>query len=500
MSLYACVQFWRRLHARARMQLRRCRLDPPTCCCCTTSTCTVMAEAGSPSLERTREAFTSDTDSSEWESGLEEETDSDSTSDDSSSDSTDSSVSEELHYSFVEEPSQDIYCPVTLDVLLDPCQTLCCGNHLSLSAAHKLKRMKKRCPLCKKFPLAFVEDKYFQRVVLATKLYCSNKESGCQWTGEVRELKSHLNVGCVDYRGKCGFVEIPCPYKCGSSIQRLMMEDHKAQDCLKRPFSCPHCNYNGTYDTINRDHWPKCKKFPLQCPNTCGSGVIQRRLLKRHLSQDCPLQEVECEFSYAGCSSRVKRCKLNEHMEDNIQYHLQSLAKCTLQLHVHACNYLSSSREIVFQNFEQHRLENREWYSSPFYTGIGGYKMCLGIDANGYCRGPSRHLGVAVYMMRGEFDRLLQWPFRGVISVELVDQNGGGKNYSVDIVEEASHSERDYMDIFSKVTKGERRREGWGLAEFISHKCLYKPKQGRKYIYNDSVHFKVAKVIVQTII
>ena len=119
--------------------------------------------------------------------------------------SDEGSLNEEHSYDFYEEPSRDIYCPVKLDVMLRPCQTRCCGNHLSLSAARRLKRMKRRCPLCKKIPLRYVEDKYFKRVVLGKKVYCNKKSLGCEWVGEIRSLDGHLGLG-----GRCGF--------CGSRL------------------------------------------------------------------------------------------------------------------------------------------------------------------------------------------------------------------------------------------------------------------------------------------
>ena len=262
-------------------------------------------------------------------------------------------------YHFIQEPSPDIFCPVTLDVMLVPCQTLCCGNHVSFYAARRLKRTKKRCPICKKLPLRFIEDKYFQRVVLGTRIYCSKKESGCPWVGELRELQGHLSE---DKKGRCGYVDVACPFDCGKSIMRHSLEDHKKNNCSKRPFSCSYCACAGTYDTITGDHWPECKKFPLQCPNQCSSTNIQRQLLKRHLSEDCPQQEIECEFSYAGCTSHVKRCKLNEHIEEEIEHHLRSLARYTQKLHMHTTSFLSLSHDIHFYNFKRYFKTNCEWY------------------------------------------------------------------------------------------------------------------------------------------
>ena len=440
-----------------------------------------------------------------WEHLLEEDSESSGISLSDSSTSEDSEVNnddldcsqEEDNYEFFGEPSRDIYCPVTLAVMLHPCQTRCCGNHLSLSAARRLKRTKKRCPLCK-MPLRFVDDKYFQRVVLETKIYCSKKESGCTWLGELRDLETHLSIGREDERqGICGFVEVQCPYECGNIMQRQKLESHKTSDCIKRPFLCPYCSYLGTFQGVTIEHWNECKKLPVHCPNECNSSPIERRLLKRHINTDCSQQEIECELNYVGCNSRVKRCKLSEHMDENIQQHLQSLAKYTHQLHTHTSSYLSQAREIVFQDFKHHRKDIVEWYSPPFYSHIGGYKMCLGIDANGFCHSPSTHLGVAVYMMRGEFDDNLQWPFKGLITVELVNHSLDGKNYEIDIVEEDSHLEEDYNAIFSRVRKGEKSKEGWGFTRLISNKQLLKSKAGRQYIYNDSLTFRVTKIIMK---
>ena len=443
----------------------------------------------------------------EWESSSEDDNSSDaaeSTSDESTgSDSTgdssggETSLNEDHSYDFYEEPPRDLFCPVKLDVMLRPCQTRCCGNHVSLSAARRLKRMRKRCPLCKKTPLRVVEDKYFQRVVLGKKVYCSKKALGCTWVGEIRQLKDHLSTE-PRAGDQCGFVEISCSYTCGCKLPRREMESHESNDCPKRPFSCPHCGFSSTYEAVTREHWPECDKFPLLCPNQCTDGSIERRSLKRHLSRECPEQEVDCEFSYTGCRARVKRRRLNEHMEESMQEHLRSLAKYTMQLHTHASSALSQSREITFRDFRWHRRSNREWYSPPFYTGVGGYKMCLGIDANGFKPNPSTHLGVALYMMRGEFDDSLQWPFVGTIKLELVDQSPVGKNYSFNIVEETSSTDEDYEDIFSRVTEGERSDEGWGFTELISHKHLFKSRRGRQYLNNDSLTFRVTKIRVNS--
>ena len=47
------------------------------------------------------------------------------------------------------------------------------------------------------------------------------------------------------------------------------------------------------------------------------------------------------------------------------------------------------------------------------------YMMCLKVYANGQGDGKGTHVTVAVCLMRGEFDDLLKWPFRGDFTIQL---------------------------------------------------------------------------------
>ena len=51
-------------------------------------------------------------------------------------------------------------------------------------------------------------------------------------------------------------------------------------------------------------------------------------------------------------------------------------------------------------------------YSQPFYTDRYGYKMCGRVYLNGDGMGKGKHLSLFFVLMRGEYDALLEWPFR----------------------------------------------------------------------------------------
>ena len=68
-------------------------------------------------------------------------------------------------------------------------------------------------------------------------------------------------------------------------------------------------------------------------------------------------------------------------------------------------------------SFTQHRLSGDSWYSTPFYSGPGGYKLQLRVDSNTFTKPKGiplfqrkredTHISVCVYLMKGENDDCL---------------------------------------------------------------------------------------------
>ena len=400
-------------------------------------------------------------------------------------------------FDFVEKPSEEYFCPVTFELLTDPVETSCCGNNISRPTAERLQTEGKPCPLCKEVPLKSFVVKYIKRKAMELKVYCKNKSAGCEWKGELGKLDKHLNLESV--KGQCDFVEVECPLKCGESFQRLDLEKHQSNECVKRPFSCQYCDHKSTHEKVVNDHWPKCQHFPKVCPNKCSTDEIERRFLQRHLKEECPLEIVACEF--AGCKVKVKRKSMQKHLDESTSKHLKMTTSECKELRGElndlklALNKISPKPifipppAIVMNDFERRRKEDERWFSPAFYTHVGGYKMCLEIDANGWGDGKGTHVGVGVYMMKGEFDSCLKWPLRGEITVELVNQKEGGVNCERNLVKLTDENK------FHKVTEGERARSGWGYSQFISQADLYKPEKGKEYLLNDTLIFRVTKII-----
>ncbi len=85
--------------------------------------------------------------------------------------------------------------------------------------------------------------------------------------------------------------------------------------------------YKSTYDDVTNRHAPVCKCRPVECPNSCGDDNLQHQHLKEHLSSQCPLSLVECEFSHAGCDVELCRKDLPSHLSDSMVTHMSLLAR-----------------------------------------------------------------------------------------------------------------------------------------------------------------------------
>ena len=208
-------------------------------------------------------------------------------------------------------------CPLCLHATREPYLTDCCGQHFCQACINRIVTDRKPCPLYKTSSFHMMIDKKQKRRVLELKVKCTMKERGCDWSGELGKLDTHVDA----QNGSCQFVDVNCPNNCGESHQRCYLANHLSDLCPKRPFTCKFCQFKATYEQVCNDHYPKCVKYPVPCPNKCDIRTVERSNLEQHVSE-CPLQVVECEFAIAGCSEKITRTDLPKHMELSVQKHL----------------------------------------------------------------------------------------------------------------------------------------------------------------------------------
>ena len=154
--------------------------------------------------------------------------------------------------------------------------------------------------------------------------------------------------------------------------------------------------------------------------------------------------------------------------------------------------------ELVMTDYSKHKRDGDVWYSPPFYTGPGGYKMCLRVYANGYGDGVGTHVSVFVNLMRGEHDDKLTWLFRGDITIQLMNQKRD-QDHVENIADFADGNGAAGSETSGRVTSEERAKCSWGFHNFISHTKLESTTDTQQYLKNNRIKFRVNKVVVHSV-
>ena len=169
--------------------------------------------------------------------------------------------------------------------------------------------------------------KQTKRKIGELKVYCSNKQHGCQAELKVSDYEGHLST--TNKEG-CLYVKVACPNDCQNLVFRCGMKGHVEGECPKRSVVCPHCKLEGEHQFITGEHEGECTLHPLPCPHGC-EAIVLRQDLETH-RDTCPLEPVHCPFNDVGCKVKVCRKDLEKHIETNVTGHLTTLAKAHVKL------------------------------------------------------------------------------------------------------------------------------------------------------------------------
>ena len=423
-------------------------------------------------------------------------------------------------------------CPVCLQIPKEPCLISCtCGKEFCRECIERIKQDNKPCPLCNKSEFTFLRHYGSERYLNAQEVFCSRKNDGCEWKGKLKEYEQHLNESPApdNQLDGCQFVEVECKHECGGRFQRRYIATHQDQECLERPYACEHCNeYDSTFNEVTDIHYAECPKYPVTCPNECRHDPFEQQEIEDHLKDDCPLTKVSCPLHYAGCEVELPRKDMPEHMKDTVT-HLTLLANVTLSLvkenqelkeKQRATEEKQRATEVQYRELaekqktevavlkeetRQLRLtlggfpmdfkvnyESKEEvvYLPSFYTHPHGYRMCIRVDPKGFGGGKGTHVSVYTYLMKGPFDDHLKWPFRGEITIQIVNQDGDHDHVEMTI----PYNDKT-ADAYAGRVTGKERAIGRGYREFLAHTALgYNGAKKTQYLKDDIFIVRVVRV------
>ena len=320
---------------------------------------------------------------------------------------------------------------------------------------------------------------------------CGNgeKRSKCRWVGTLGTLHNHL--------AECKFSLISCPKKCKDandevkSVMRKELNKHLAH-CPNRDFECTHCGEKGTFTTIKQVHDEVCQKKILPCVNFECKKTMQRQHVYEHVKSECEYSVTACRYKSIGCDVHLQRKDIAAHEQDD-SHHLhmaidaitQVKEECDMLKNQNSslkeeCAVLKSelfltNKSITFQitDYQTKKETNSLSYSPSFYSGPGGYHFQVIVNSNGFGGAKGTHMSVYAYVLVGNNDAQLKWPFVGTVRVTLLNQ------------EENMHHFCKVIIFTSKCNA--KTGTNRGISKYISHSEL----QSKPYLKDDTLFFKV---------
>lgn len=214
---------------------------------------------------------------------------------------------------------QEYICPLCKGIyiypIIDSCAHIFCKNCFELYLSNQKKEGNNENILCPlgKIPLDLSKIKDFDfisDIIKKQKIYCKNKDKGCQWIGLYELYNNHMKDDCL-------FQEIKCKNEeCDCHLLRKDYEEHQ-KVCEYSLMVCPQCNQSMSKKKM-QDHENECPKKQVKCE--CGLELF-REELEKHKVNDCIEQETECSFNIYGCKERIKRKEIEKHNKEEILKH-----------------------------------------------------------------------------------------------------------------------------------------------------------------------------------
>ena len=362
-----------------------------------------------------------------------------------------------------------------------------------------------RCSYCGKLFHPSEVDKH--------KEQCVKRPYTCELC---KEFRTTFEQVLAHYRD-CKCYPVECPNRCSrKAIEKQFVERHLATDC---PLSLVECEFHSVGCNVKlprkeiKNHLKECSIKHCRLLVEQNQKAIERneQLLQNLLERDAEIIALKAELeeqrdlverklqeipsiAVEGIENvkedvhlvkSEQRRALHSMREDISQLKdIQSIRDTDRELlmqrqehllRVSAVNIIPF--EFTMENFREMKKSKMPWFSQAFYTHPMGYKLSIRVDAFGL--GTPKNMSVFVYLMQGEFDDQLQWPFQGSITIQLLNQRGGEEEG------ECLVRKLELMECV-RVEKRQRSDCGYGCLQFASHRELK-----HSYLKNNCLNFCV---------
>ena len=357
---------------------------------------------------------------------------------------------------------------------------------------------------------------------------CTKRPHVCQHCGFKATYEEVVDI----HLPECKYVPLQCPNRCGVTCEREDMEDHMKM-CRLEEIGCDFSGVGCDGRFIREDQEEHTRQNSQKHLTLTASLAVatKEQLQQKLLDQDKKHKEEEEKWKKKIEEQEKKLVQQNEKLEEKLKEQneklerqegklkalktelkeeveqklnkqrktleelfdsklkyldqiLLDLMKTSIQNNISITKLsrmISLERTFEMKNFSIEKAKDKasDWKSPAMYTHLGGYKFCIGVDANGYSEGRGKYIFMDVWTMPGEYDDQLMWPGSARFTIELINQKRGENAFCNTVRKTWSKPSKcsALVDIMSS-----------GSAGFIEHSKL------EDFLDNDTLHFVVSKV------
>ncbi|XP_028393263.1 TNF receptor-associated factor 4-like isoform X2 [Dendronephthya gigantea] len=332
-------------------------------------------------------------------------------------------------------------CSICLEVLKDAVQVGDCGHQFCAQCIEDILKSDPRCPSCRiRISKQNVfKDHAARRLIKKLDVNCCN--DGCSWIGSLGSLlEAHMN--------SCRFL---VGNKNNANQSDAIAELQARFESLVLKVSSLEKVHKNEMEEVN-------------------SKVLQREneLKQLKLKHDEEVKELKDQILFFGRYTSLPATS-GQSLEQLRQNLTVSIA-LTIPNFTHKLNQARSSNQLG------------EIHGDPF-NNYHGYRMKIAVHVNEAPRGSTGYMGVYLYLLQGDNDDKLEWPFNKRVTFIVVDQQNNEAfvhNHEKDL--HPGGEEQFEKPMFGRINQGR------GFSQFVLHSTLRK----RQYVRNHTLYIAVS--------